>query len=166
MTDRARLSRLESWLKSTPPGAEFLGSADFPSKLVEVVEKYDPAGMLSGEVVKARGDDFFNRDPTDEEKARLRSLMEKMLRGKRILNMAGGEDRLVPYKCSEPFLRWLKNAIARDGFFADGDVVLKDVVFEGVGHEMSPPMVEEAHRFVVETLEQSATESIERYSKI
>lgn len=80
--------------------------------------------------------------------------------------MAGGADKLVPYKCSEPFLRWLKKATAPNGWFSDSGVVVEDVVFEGVGHDMSPSMVAEVHRFVLETLEQSPIEAAGRVSKI
>lgn len=128
---------------------------------MEVVEREDPAGLLGG-----RGDDGYEGDITEEEKARVTLLMQRSLKGKRILNMAGGNDKLVPYKCSEPFLSWLKNAVGPGGFFADGGVVLEDIIFEGVGHEMSPGMVEEVHRFVIDTLEQSTVENNARDSKI
>lgn len=165
MADRARLSRLESWTKSSPLGSQFLGSKDFPDSLIEAVAKYDPAGLLLGEI-KSRRDEVYRRDPTYQEKKRLMPLMESALRGKRILNMAGGTDKLVPYKCSEPFLSWLKNATATNGWFGDGKVVLEDIVFDGVGHEMSPGMVKEVHRFIVETLEQPSMEPAGRDSKI
>lgn len=153
MTDRARLSKLESWTKSSPPGSRFLGSKDFPDSLIEAVEKYDPAGLLLGEV-QSRRDEVYSRDPTYQEKEWLVPLMKSTLQGKRILNLAGGADKLVPYKCSEPFLSWLKEARAPNGWFGEGKLVLEDIVFDGVGHEMSPDMVKEMHRFVLETLEQ------------
>ncbi len=165
MTDRACRSKLESWTRSSPPGAEFLGSKDFPNGLIEAVEKYDPAGLLLGEV-KSRRDEVYSQDPTEQEKTRLMPLMESSLQGKRILNMAGGADRLVPYKCSEPFLSWLKNATTPNGWFGNGKMVFEDIVFDGVGHEMSSGMVKEVHRFVLETLEQPSMESAGRDSKI
>lgn len=165
MSDRARLSKLASWTKTTPPGSSFLGSTDFPKGLVEAVERYDPAGLLLGEIA-SRNDDFYDRDPTASEQKRLLPLMRTSLQGKRILNMAGGADKLVPYKCGEPFLRWLKNATASNGWFEEGAVVLEDIVFEGVSHEMSPEMVKEAHRFVIEALEQTPTGTAGRASKI
>lgn len=165
MTDRARLSRLDTWTRSSPHGADFLGSEDFPKGLIEAVEKYDPAGLLLGEVA-SRNDGVFDRNPTSNEKTRLMPLMKSSLQGKRILNMAGGADKLVPYKCSESFMRWLKNATSPSGWFSDGDVVLEDIVFDGVGHEMSPAMVKEVHRFVLDTLDQSLSEAHNRVSKI
>lgn len=165
MSDRARLSKLVTWVNSNPPGSSFLGSTDFPKGLVEAVERYDPARLLLSEV--ASGDDkFYRRDPTASECKRLLPLMKRTLQGKRILNMAGAADKLVPYQCGEPFLRWLKNATAsNNGCFSADGVVFEDVVFEGVGHDMSPEMVSEAHRFVLEGLNQTL-ETVERVSKM
>ena len=39
MVDRARLSKLPSWTKSNPPGAEILGSEAFPASFVDIVEQ-------------------------------------------------------------------------------------------------------------------------------
>lgn len=166
MSDRARLSKLDTWTKSSPPGSEFLGSKDFPKGLIDAVERYDPAGLLLGEVTSSRRDDVYKRNPTELEMKRLMPLMKSSLQGKRILNMAGGDDKLVPYSCSEPFITWLKNATASGGWFADGNAVLENIVFDGVGHEMSPGMVNEVHRFVLEKLDQSSLEPSGRYSKI
>lgn len=151
MSDRARLSKLQTWTNSVPPGSQFLGSKDFPKGLVEAIEKWDPAGLLIGELDTVAGDDDLH-EPSAEEKRRLTPLMKSCLQGKRILNLAGGADRLVPYKCAEPFLTWLKKAIAKDGWFKDSGVLLEDIVFEGVGHEMSEGMVKEVVRFVGDTL--------------
>lgn len=165
MSDRARLSKLVTWTSSDPPGSSFLGSTDFPKGLLEAVEKYDPAGFFLGEIV-ARNDQVYDRNPTVSEQRRLLPLMKRTLLGKKILNLAGGADRLVPYKCGEPFLRWLKSATASDGWFSEGAVVLEDMVFEGVGHDVSPKMIEEAHRFVIEALRQTPIETAGRESKI
>jgi len=165
MSDRARLSKLDSWTRGEPQGVEFLGSEDFPGGLVEAVGRVDPAGLLLGEVM-ARRDDFCEQELAEKERIRLVPLMKRSLQGKRILNLAGGSDKLVPYKCSEPFLKWLKNGTAPNGFFADGGVTLKDVVFDGVGHVMSSGMVDEVHDFVLDTLEQSSMEPAGRESKI
>jgi pimeloyl-ACP methyl ester carboxylesterase len=164
MSDRARLSKLETWTKSKPPGANFLGSKDFPHGLIEALERYDPAGMLLG--VRDRDESFYDREPTEAEKKEILPLMEKTFRGKRLLNMAGGADKLVPYECGEPFLRWLKKSTAADGWFAHGDVVVEDKIFDGVGHEMSSGMVPELHRFILETLDQASPESPSRASKM
>ena len=165
MSDRARLSKLATYIFSNPPGSSFLGSTDFPTDLVEAVEKYDPAGLFLGEIV-SRDDDVYERIPTASEQKRLLPLMKRSLQGKRILNLAGGADPLVPYRCGKPFLRWLKNATASNGWFSEGSVVFEDIIFDGVKHDMSPEMVKEAHRFVIEALEQTPTETAGRASKI
>ena len=165
MSDRARLSKLATWVTSNPPGSSFLGSKDFPLDLVEAVEKYDPAGLFLGEIM-SRDDDVYDRIPTASEQERLLPLMRKSLQGKRILNLAGGADPLVPYRCGMPFLQWLKNATSSNGWFSDGGVVFEDIVFDGVNHVMSPEMVQEAHRFLIEALEQTPTETAGRASKI
>lgn len=158
MSDRAKLSKLATWRNSNPPGSSFLGSTDFPKGLVEAVERYDPAGLLLPNTI-SRDDDVYDVNHTALEQRRLLPLMKRSFQGKRILNMAGGADKLVPYKCGEPFLRWLENATASNGWFSEGGVVFEDIVFEGVRHEMSPEMVREAHRFVIEALQQSPTET-------
>ena len=152
MCDRARLSKRKTWTDSDPPGATFLGSADFPKGLIEAVEKYDPAGLLLGEV-SARSNEGYDREPSDEEKKRLMSLMTTTLQGKRILNLSGSADKLVPYECGEPFIKWLKKAAAPNGWFSDGGLLLEDIVFDAVGHEMSPGMLTEALRFIIQSLE-------------
>ena len=165
MCDRARLSKLKSWTDSSPPGSQFLGSKDFPRGLVEAVEKYDPAGLLLGKVT-ARTEETYSREPSEEEKERLIPLMKSTLQGKRILNLAGGADKLVPYKAGEPFLQWLKRAISKDGWFRDGEITLEDIVFDGVGHAMSPGMVKEVVRFIIETFDKTETAISGRPSKI
>lgn len=49
---------------------------------------------------------------------------------------------------------WLK-AIAPDGWFADGAVTFEDIIDEKAGHEVTPKMVDEAVRFITETLASS-----------
>ena len=165
MTNRARLSKRKAWLESSPPGATFLGSEDFPPGLIEAVERYDPAGLLLGEVSE-RSNESYEREPSEKQKIRLMPIMKSSLQGKRILNLSGGADKLVPYKCGEPFLTWLKNAIAPGGWFEDGGLEMEDIIFDGVGHEMSPEMLREALRFIVETLDREDTTVIGSPSKL
>ena len=156
MSDRARLSQLESWTQSD--GSRFLGSKDFPSNLLEAVEQFDPAGIFLGVGYRDRSDDV----PPVEQRLRLNQLMRPLNR-KRILStcsriihilrwcyprpcyipcqssargsalklnsypratllttksstdMAGGADKLVPYKCSQPFIRWFQRAVQPGG---------------------------------------------------
>ncbi|KAK5020418.1 hypothetical protein LTR16_001030 [Cryomyces antarcticus] len=151
MTDRAKKSKLQTWVSTERPGAQFLGSVDFPKGLIETIERYDPAGLLMGELDVVTGDDHLH-EPSDEEKTRLRPLMREHLGGKRILCLSGGADKLVPYQCGEPFLGFLRRAIGEGGWFSDRETVLEDIVDIQAGHEFSPKMKEEAIRFIGETL--------------
>ncbi|KAJ9624909.1 hypothetical protein H2203_004859 [Taxawa tesnikishii (nom. ined.)] len=165
MCQRAEKSKLETWTSSQ--GRDFVGSKDFPKGLVETIEKYDPAGMLLGELDMVTGDDY-KHEPSEAEKIRLRPLLRDHLGGKRVLCLSGGADKLVPYSCGEPFLAWLKQALRKDGgWFNDRGTVLIDVIDEKAGHEYSPKMKEEAVNFIVETLaEGEVTSAGSRTSKI
>ena len=164
MSDRARLSKLETWTATTPPGSSFLGSVDFPIGLVKAVEKYDPAGMCLG--VPSRSEESFEQAPSVERQRDLVPLLKHCLEGKRIMNLAGAADKLVPYAQAEPYLRWLKRATSPHGWFKEGRVTLEDIVFDGVGHEMSPDMLSTAIRFIEESLESIPAKSREIASKI
>jgi pimeloyl-ACP methyl ester carboxylesterase len=152
MSQRADKSKLESWHSTSPPGKTFLGSKDFPKALLAIVDKSDPTGLLMTKMLP-RGVTATDaeREPSEEEKGTLLPLMKQHFNGKRIFNLAGGADKLVPYSCSEPFLVWLKNAIKPGGWFESG-MVLKDEVYDGVGHEMTPKMMSDAVQFVIDTL--------------
>lgn len=160
MSDRARLSKLDTWTSGTPPGSCFLGSKDFPRGLLDAVGRYDPAGLYM-EQFHTRTDENYTRALSNAEKKKLILKMKNLLRGKRILNLAGGADKMVPYKFTVPFIRWLKDAAAPSGLSGDGGTVVEDIVFDGVGHEMTPDMVTDVVRFVTESLDKiSATPEI------
>lgn len=151
MSDRARLSKLST------SGEGFVGSKDFPLGLVECVRQWDPVGCVMNAIGRppgAKGWDGLTLRK-DEEKI-LRPGMEKWFKDKMILNLSGGADKLVPYRCGESFLRWLKASLAKaDGgeLFDAGDGRIEDLVFDGVGHEVSQDMVREAVRFVGDCVE-------------
>lgn len=151
MSDRARLSKLESWVDSPTPGTHFLGSKDFPAGLVTAVELHDPAAMLLG---KLDGPirQVNEASPSPAEQTRLLPLMKRLFQGKSILNLSGGTDKLVPHRCVEGFMKWLKAAAAPGGWF-EGGIHVKDILFDNVGHQMTPEMVVEAVQFVAETLQ-------------
>ncbi|KAL9105077.1 MAG: hypothetical protein Q9163_000090 [Psora crenata] len=154
MTDRAGLSKLPTYTEPPGHGSSFLGSADFPNSLVDAVRLYDPAARVLSKMSADAG--FFYREITDTEKRDLLPEMQRSFRDKRMLNMSGGADKLVPYACSQPFLQWIKRAITpSSGWFSDSNFHLHDIVFEGVGHAMSPKMAEEVDRFIVGTLAKS-----------
>ena len=136
MRHRAEKSKLKAWVSSKPPGSRFFGSTIFPKGLVEAVKLHDPAGRSS----RCRGD------------AELRSFVQSSLCGKRILNLCGGADKLVPYVCSEPFLKMLKNEAAGIESLAEGGFSIIDRAFEGAGHEVPYGMVEDAVAFIQQIL--------------
>jgi len=141
MTDRARLSKLESYTSSN--GTEFLGSKDFPEALVASILKYDPRGILFGT-------SEIEIHPSESEQMRLRRILDAKLRGKRVLVCSGGEDKLVPYHCSEPFLNFLKTATS--SWYSDGNVYVEDNVYAGVGHAYSEGMVKDTTKFLASTV--------------
>jgi pimeloyl-ACP methyl ester carboxylesterase len=141
MADRARLSRRETYTASEPPGTSFIGSVDFPRALVEQVALYDPAGLLLP--------GYFN--PVEKDKdvgradlERMGGLVKERLQGKRVLNLSGREDKLVPYAAGEPFLKVFKQVLEDPQV----DVEFEDVLFDGVGHAFPPAMKEKAKEWV------------------
>ncbi|KAK4983892.1 hypothetical protein LTR66_008676 [Elasticomyces elasticus] len=156
MTDRAAKSKLPSWTDGQ--GREFLGSKDFPRSLVEAVERYDPAGLLMGELDTVTGDDYIH-PPSEAEITRLRPLMREHLGGKRILCLSGGKDKLVPYACGDPFLHFLKSAIdEKKGWFNDRGTRLEDVVDKEAGHEYSAKMSHVAVKWISDLLAEDSQE--------
>lgn len=93
-------------------------SAHYTAGLEKVVERVDPAGVL-----KSRG---------AEEVAR-------RLRGKSILVLSGGADKLVPWDVSKGFVEKVQGM--------EG-VRVESVVYEGVGHECTEVMTEKLARWV------------------
>ncbi|KAI9823132.1 MAG: hypothetical protein M1832_002575 [Thelocarpon impressellum] len=127
MEHRAAKSRLETWTESEPQGAHFLGSKDFPAGLMLAIDKWDPAG-------------FFRSGTSVEGQDEGEAFVRRLLQGKRVLNLSGGADKLVPYACSEELLRLLRES-------SEGDS-LTDKIYDGVGHEFSPEMSADAMRFI------------------
>ena len=131
MTDRARLSKLKTWTESDVPGSTFLGSKDFPKALVDAIARYDPAGSLTPGLP-----DTGELSPG--QSAHFKKLLGERLKGKRILNLAGADDKLVPYAAGAPFLKAFKKAITES---PELDIQLEDRSFDGVGHAFTKDMV-------------------------
>ena len=163
MKQRAEKSKRKAWMETVPPGAGFIGSDDFPSSLCEVIKRTDPCGILMAALesgsVNVHDISSSIRDPSDHEIPQTAKLMRGHLAGKRILNMAGGNDKLVPYTCSEPFLDWLKRATTKQGWLKESDGFhLEDQVYEGVGHAFSSDMTVRASSFITSTLDNEETQ--------
>lgn len=146
-TDRARKSKLATW-KAEDNGRSFLGSKDFPPSLVAMALKCDPKGILfgTGEVANPTG----ASDDATAERARLRRILDERLRGKRILLCSGADDKLVPYECAEDMVDFLRTA--SETWYRDGDLVVDNRVYDGIGHVFAAPMIQDAVRFLTDTV--------------
>ncbi|KAJ2901223.1 hypothetical protein MKZ38_002129 [Zalerion maritima] len=145
LKDRARRSKLETFKAEEASGKPFLGSNDFPPALVEACRKADPKAL-------AFGTGPISTSPKDAtEAARLKNLFDQHhLRGKRFLSCSGKDDKLVPYEISKPFMDFLVNAAST--WYKDGGIYVEDKVYKGVGHSFSPGMVQDAVRFILDTV--------------
>lgn len=159
MFDRARLSKRKTWTESQ--GRDFIGSSDFPNGLAQAVRKYDPAGLILGSLAEARPQSktqtHHHTDLTQAERDIMLPLMTKTLANKRIINLSGGADKLVPYAQGKPFLDWLKHVNGKGGFFEGSGLHFEDIIVDGAGHEVPPEMVTHMERFLLEILEGEGT---------
>jgi pimeloyl-ACP methyl ester carboxylesterase len=146
MTDRARLSKLQTYTDSDPAGAKFLGSPDFPQALQDAIAQYDPAGLLLPGYFSPTGSEAPPQKATLD---RFRILARERLHGKKILNLSGKVDKLVPYAAGEPFVKVLKQVIDEDQSL---DIGFEDVLFDGVGHAFPPEMAEKATQWLCDIL--------------
>jgi hypothetical protein len=130
--------------------------------LIKALEKSDPASALLPNYLKAdptkRGYDWEANAKATEVKVlssdydRLAEGLNKSFKGKVILNLSGGEDKLVPYACGETFYRFLREASGPDGWWQKNEFIFDDRIFEGVGHEITPEMSETAVAFIGDML--------------
>lgn len=149
MTDRARLSKRKTYTDSSPPGASFLGSPDFPPALQNAVAQYDPAGLLLPGMFNPTGAD---PTPTPAQMQRMKTLLQERLSGKQILNLSGKVDKLVPYAAGEPFLNAFKQVLREE---PDLEITFEDVLFDGVGHAFPKSMADKATDWLCAVLEGS-----------
>ena len=167
MTDRARLTKLDSYQQSSHHGDTFLGSKHFPRTLVTAVERHDPASMtLVAGPLDSTARDFFAREPNQVERENLRPFMYKTLKGKRLLNMSGGKDKLVPYRCSQPYVTWLENSMSSSGWLSDCGFTMENMIFDEVGHNMTADMAKNLNHFLVEALSRGVDSGVEKASKM
>ena len=154
MSDRARLSKRKTYTASSD--AEFFGSKDFPGTLVSSVLERDPKAVLfgTGEILLS---------PSEIEQRHLRGILNTHVKGKKLLLCSGGNDQLVPYRCSEPFLKFLKQA--NQSWYSDGNFYVDDIVYQGVGHEYTDAMVKETAKFITGVLARSVGNAGRRHPK-
>jgi hypothetical protein len=146
ISDRAKRSKLST--AEDDGMVSFLGSRDFPPSLVEACRKYDPKCTVFG----------LNAVPKPSSSPALglagdaaRQRIEQSLSGKKFLLCSGGEDKLVPYRCSEPFVGWLKDATG--SWLKHCDISVEDKIYPGVGHTFDVKMIADAVLFVVDNTE-------------
>ncbi|KAK2015318.1 hypothetical protein LZ32DRAFT_170934 [Colletotrichum eremochloae] len=146
LSDRAKKSKLATF-SADDDGASFLGSRDFPPGLVASCLRHDPKGMLFGTgAVPATAEGV-----PEDERRRLRAALGRLrVGGKKFLICSGAEDKLVPYKMSEPFIEFFAGAAGT--WYADEGVTIKNNVYGGVGHAFSERMVEDSLRFLVDAV--------------
>ena len=159
-------------MSTDPPGSQFLGSVDFPTSLLDTVRRYDPTALVLGHTNFPAKDAALKEgplpDPSVQEVQNLRTVLSRTIGGKRILNISGGVDKLVPYARGEAFLTWLKKAISPGGWFSDAGVYFEDIIFKEAAHELNAGMVDEVIRFVAESLTtpEGSKTSVVREAKI
>jgi len=78
-----------------------------------------------------------------------RRLEAQKLVGKRFLVCSGADDKLVPYRCSEPFMTYFTKAAEA---FPDLKLSVQDNVYPGTGHVFSEQMTKDAVNFIVESI--------------
>jgi len=147
ISERAKKSKLSTW-RDEDGAASFLGSKDFPPALVEMCRKYDPKCMLFD--IPRVPEPSSAPLPGSAGEA-VRQKIEKSLAGKRLLLCSGGDDKLVPYQCSVPFVSWLKEVVG--SWLKHCDISIEDKVYPGIGHTFSLGMIEDSVRFILENVE-------------
>ncbi|GJN67898.1 hypothetical protein PLICBS_001940 [Purpureocillium lilacinum] len=141
LTDRATKANLDTG--SSP----LLGSKYLPPSLIESLWRHDPRGILFGNATSLTPTPVPSPPLSQAEQERLRPLLDRHLRGKKLLLCSGGADELVPHARTAPLAGLLADA-AR-GWYADGGLEVADRVYEGVGHHFSEGMVRDAVEFLV-----------------
>ena len=88
-----------------------------------------------------------------------------LLKGKKVITLSGGKDRLVPYAQSKVFLEWLQRAIDKNnGWAKDQDIELTNIMDQEAGHQFSKLMRQHAERWICDLL--SDKSETERQSKL
>lgn len=149
--DRARLSKRPTYDKTTG-GAAFLGSRDFPPALVAQCAQFDPKAIVFGT------QDVPPAEQQQQQQARLRGILDRHVKGKKFLLCTGGDDKLVPWRCSEAFTKFFVHA--SQTWYKDSGLTVDNRIYEGVGHECSDKMVLDAVRFVCEVVNGAGTAAV------
>ncbi|KAJ3546052.1 hypothetical protein NM208_g2203 [Fusarium decemcellulare] len=163
LTDRARLSKLPSYTNTTPPGDKFIGSQDFPRTLAIALRDIDATQRIMSSAYGTS-----RRVTLEAEDQQMRkSVMPERLRGKRLLVVSGGADKMAPYKLTSPVMEFLQHTMGENSNRRhDGGLVMKSVVIPNVQHELTMEMVHEAVSFALESVACVSSSSSQPVSKI
>jgi hypothetical protein len=123
--------------------------------LLDVVKRHDPAAILAGQ--RFLTDAYFASylkavSENGISNCNMAERMTSMFLGKRILNISGALDELVPYRCCEPFLEILKEATKPLNSFTKEIFTMRDEVLEGVGHDLTAQAIERTVEFMTTLL--------------
>jgi hypothetical protein len=136
---------------------------------VEACKTHDPKGVFFGTNPVPDPDDPAAATDNNKDAAFRAEVVVERLAGKRFLICNGGADKLVPYRCSEPFLKWLLKAV-EEGQKKRIPVWVDNRVYPGVGHVFGADMITDSVKFVVEAMAAKAAvdaqEAAWRESKI
>ncbi|KAJ6784935.1 hypothetical protein PWT90_04433 [Aphanocladium album] len=126
----------------------FVGSRYFPRSLARPTSAHDPKAMLFGGVTSP----VPALPLGDADRERVRQVLDRRVRGKRLLLCSGGRDTLVPPAVGQPVVDVLTDA-ARAGGGGWYDATSVDSrVYEDVGHAFGKDMVTDAVKFLVDAV--------------
>lgn len=152
LSDRAKKSKRSSWGKN---GSDFKGSEDWPRSFDSIVRQKDPSGICRS-VLGIKDESDLKADVAgtygDGRASELAKRLSNHMGQKRALNLAGGDDKLVPYSCAKDFMELLELGTKPGGWLSSARLDVKNMVFPGIGHTMSAGMLTEAVTFIRETL--------------
>lgn len=117
------------------------------------MRRADPAGKLLPSYLQAPNDGSTKVLPGDYE--RLSAALDALLKGKTVFALSGGADKLVPYAEGKVFYDFLKSAIGgedKEGWWKGNNCVFVDRVYDGVGHETTAEMADDAVRFLADVV--------------
>jgi len=105
----------------------------------------DPRALFFGHA------DVSTADDAEQQQLEWKAMLdERGMKGKRILVCSGADDRVVPFAHSRPFVDWLGHASRT--WYGEGSMYVESKVYSGVGHALGLEMVQDALRFVVDSL--------------
>lgn len=131
-----------------------------PNALRQVCLTYDPKTILFDHMVIPTLPLSLN------EQNRLSPILDRHIRGKKLLVCTGAKDSLVPLQVSQPLLNVLKDAVAETGWYSKSSMVIEERIYYGLGHEISDEMVQDVVDWVMKTVAQEPKKNMEKTVKL